>query len=100
MQNILEFNDYVVEVYGHFAQVELKVVVPEKKIDRKVPISFLSDYSGMSLSMSWLTAGVADYQALGLLDLYYTTWDNMKFDQVNKSLAITDPNGLLVMVYA
>lgn len=64
MQNILEFNDYVVEVYGHFAQVELKVVVPEKKIDRKVPISFLSDYSGMSLSMSWGLAGVMNCQEL------------------------------------
>ncbi|MEG0285132.1 MULTISPECIES: hypothetical protein [Vagococcus] len=100
MQNILEFNDYVVEKYGHFAQVEIHIVIPDKGIDKKVPVSFLSDYSGMSLSVSWLMAGVSNYQELGLLDLYFTTWDNMTYNEADKSLAIIDPNGVLVMMYA
>ncbi len=99
MQNILEFNDYIVGRYGHFSQVNLKIEVPEINFSTKAPVSFLSDYSGMSLSVMWQTAGISNYLELGLLDLYYTTWDNMIFNKDEKSITIIDPKGMKVVMY-
>ncbi|MGY3766859.1 hypothetical protein ACWOAH_10070 [Vagococcus vulneris] len=99
MQDILEFNDCVVSQYGHFSQVELKVVILENNIETTVPISFLSDYSGLSLSMLWSDAGIVDYKQRGLFDLYYATGNNMTFDQTNKSLTILDKSNKEVIVY-
>lgn len=99
MQNILEFNDYIVKTYGHFSQVNLKIEVPEISFSIKAPVSFLSDYSGMSLSVMWQTAGISNYSELGLLDLYYTTWDNMTFNKNEKSITIIDPKGMKVVMY-
>lgn len=101
MMNILAFNDYVVEKYGHFAQVMLEVSI--KDLDNLVisaPISFLSDYSGMSLSILWEKASILDYQEKGLLDLYYTTHDNMTFDSNENTLTVIDPKGMELKIKA
>jgi hypothetical protein len=53
----------------------------------------------MSLSVMWQTAGISNYLELGLLDLYYTTWDNMIFNKDEKSITIIDPKGMKVVMY-
>ncbi|MGY3779217.1 hypothetical protein [Isobaculum melis] len=100
MMNILAFNDAVVAKYGHFAQVMLEVTIEEKNIVITAPISFLSDYSGMSLSILWEKSGIDNYQAIGLQDLYYTTHDNMTYDSNEQTLTVIDPNGMVLKVKA
>lgn len=100
MMNILSFNDYVVEKYGHFAQVMLEVSIKEKDLVVTVPISFLSDYSGMSLSILWEKAGIENYIELSLVDLYYTTNDNMTYNSNDNTLTVIDPKGMELKIKA
>ena len=98
MMNILDFNEYIEAKYGHFSQVMLEVSIAEKNLVVSAPISFLSDYSGMSLSILWESAGVENYQELDLFDLYYTTHDNMTYDEGNHTLTVVDPSGVELVI--
>ena len=98
MNDILDFKEEVEKKHGHFIRVILNVTIEEKNIVIQVPITFLSDYSGMSLSIMWETAGLSHYKDLGLLDQYVATWDNMTFSEESKSLKIRDKDGLELVV--
>ncbi|MGO3731581.1 MAG: hypothetical protein ACTJHC_00235 [Vagococcus sp.] len=96
--DILDFNDSVEEKYGHFSEVGLKVTVKDKSISTIIPVSFLSDYSGMSLGIMWESVGFTNYEDMGLFGLYYTTWDNMRFNKEEKILHIKDINDMELII--
>lgn len=98
MNDILDFKEEVEKRHGHFIRVPLQVKIEDKKIITEVPATFLSDYSGMSLSFMWENAGLNNYIELGLLDQYFATWDNMTFSEESKSIKIRDKKGLDIVV--
>lgn len=100
MMNILGFHDYIVEQYGDFKQVLLTIEIPEKElVFNQVPVSFLSDYSGLSLSMLWEDAGVENPLESGLYYQYFTTGENMTYVEDDHRLIMVDPEGKQVIVY-
>ena len=98
--DILTFKEQVEAKHGPFALVPLKVLVEEKGIDTEVPVSFLSDYRGMSLAIMWESIGIENFESLGLAGIYYTTWDNMKYDEEELAIIIQDEGRPVVVLKA
>lgn len=98
--DILTFKEQVEDKHGPFAQVPLKVLVEEKEIDMDIPVSFLSDYRGMSLAIMWESVGIENFESLGLAGIYYTTWDNMKYNEEELAIHIQDEGRPTVIIKA